>query len=64
MKVQDEQAAGRPAGRKRLAKSIYEPELLRLQRELVKLQDHVRRTGAKICVIFEGREHQGVRRGG
>ena len=41
---------------KRLKKAIYEEELVRLQRELVHLQDHVKRTGLKMCVIFEGRD--------
>ena len=45
--------------RKRLRKSIYEPELLRLQRELVKLQNHVRQNGLKVCVLFEGRDAAG-----
>ena len=44
---------------KRLSKNIYEPELLRLQRELVKLQSHVRNQGLKVCVIFEGRDAAG-----
>lgn len=44
---------------KRLPKDIYEPELLRLQRELVKLQDHVQREGLKVCVLFEGRDAAG-----
>lgn len=43
----------------RLKKSIYEPELRRLQRELVKLQDHVVQNGLKVCVIFEGRDAAG-----
>lgn len=43
----------------RLPKGIYEPELLRLQRELVKLQRHVRMKGLKVCVIFEGRDAAG-----
>jgi len=44
---------------KRLPKAIYEPELLRLQRELVKLQDHVRRNNMRVCVVFEGRDAAG-----
>jgi polyphosphate kinase 2 len=47
------------SGRRQLAKSIYEPELLRLQRELVKLQRHVQSEGLKICAIFEGRDAAG-----
>jgi len=44
---------------KRLRKAIYEPELRRLQRELVKLQDHVTRQGLRVCVVFEGRDAAG-----
>ncbi|MGI9607723.1 MAG: polyphosphate kinase 2 [Acidimicrobiales bacterium] len=47
------------SGRRRLPKSIYEPELLRLQRELVKLQNHIQRENLKVCVLFEGRDAAG-----
>ncbi|MCZ7529535.1 MAG: polyphosphate kinase 2 [Acidimicrobiia bacterium] len=43
----------------RLPKPIYEKELERLQRELVKLQDWVQAEGLKVCVIFEGRDAAG-----
>lgn len=43
----------------KLKRSFYEDELLRLQRELVKLQDHVVRTGMKVCIVFEGRDAAG-----
>jgi polyphosphate kinase 2 len=43
----------------RLKKKIYEKELDRLQLELVILQEWVRRTGARIVVIFEGRDAAG-----
>ncbi len=57
---QDESGNEGTKGRqKRLPKLIYEPELLRLQRELVKLQDHVARNGLKVCVLFEGRDAAG-----
>ena len=36
---------------KRLSKNIYEPELLRLQRELVKLQSHVR--NQRFSTVFD-----------
>ena len=45
--------------RKLLPKNFYESELTRLQRELVKLQDHVQREGLKVCVLFEGRDAAG-----
>ncbi len=38
---------------------VYEKELLKLQTELVKLQDWVKEKGKKIVVIFEGRDAAG-----
>jgi len=40
-------------------RGVYFRELLRLQGELVKLQDWVQHTGAKIVVLFEGRDSAG-----
>ncbi len=37
----------------------FEDQLKLLQIELVKLQEWVKRTGAKICVVFEGRDTAG-----
>jgi len=37
----------------------YEKELIRLQVELLKLQNHVKETGLKILMIFEGRDAAG-----
>ncbi|HSN37901.1 MAG TPA: polyphosphate kinase 2, partial [Arthrobacter sp.] len=45
--------------RKRLDLDVYETELLRLQAELVALQEWVRSTGARVLVIFEGRDAAG-----
>jgi polyphosphate kinase len=42
-----------------LDRSFYFKELLRLQRELIKLQDWVVATKAKIVVLFEGRDSAG-----
>lgn len=42
-----------------LPKKVYEKELLRLQIELVKLQEWVVATGARLVVIFEGRDAAG-----
>jgi len=47
------------AKRKRIPKPIYEAELERLQRELVKLQDWVRHKGLRVCILFEGRDAAG-----
>ncbi|MEM6624812.1 MAG: polyphosphate kinase 2, partial [Pseudomonadota bacterium] len=38
---------------------IYFQELLRLQSELIRLQDWVAATGEKIVVLFEGRDSAG-----
>ena len=42
-----------------LPRKLYERELLRLQTELVRLQEWVRSTGARLVVIFEGRDAAG-----
>lgn len=42
-----------------LPRKVYEAELFRLQTEFVKLQQWVRHTGARIVVIFEGRDAAG-----
>jgi len=44
---------------RKLPKSVYEAELYRLQTELVKLQEWVKATGARIVVVFEGRDAAG-----
>ncbi|PZS35977.1 MAG: polyphosphate kinase 2 [Pseudonocardiales bacterium] len=43
----------------RLRKSLYEPELFRLQAELVTMQEWLRDSGARIVVLFEGRDAAG-----
>jgi polyphosphate kinase 2 len=45
---------GAKLGRKR-----YETELARLQAELVAMQEWVKATGAKVCIVFEGRDTAG-----
>ena len=50
------QAAGRP---RKLPRQLYETELFRLQGELVKMQEWMRTEGARIVVIFEGRDAAG-----
>lgn len=42
-----------------LDRKVYFRNLLRLQAELIKLQDWVQHTGAKVCVIMEGRDSAG-----
>ena len=45
--------------RKKIPKKFYESELNRLQIELVKLQEWIKRKGLKVVVIFEGRDAAG-----
>lgn len=45
--------------RERMKRKAYESELEALQIELVKLQDWVRRSGARLVVLFEGRDAAG-----
>ena len=42
-----------------IPKRIYEKELQRLHLELLKLQQWVRKSGARIAIIFEGRDAAG-----
>ena len=42
-----------------LGRAVYEKELFRLQSELVTMQEWVREAGARIVVIFEGRDAAG-----
>ena len=43
----------------RLGRKEYERELERLHAKLVQVQSWVQRTGAKICIVFEGRDGAG-----
>lgn len=43
----------------KISTEAYEVELLRLQTELVKLQEWTRVSGVRIAVIFEGRDAAG-----
>ncbi len=44
---------------KKIDNDVYEAELFRLQTEFVKLQEWARHTGARIAVVFEGRDAAG-----
>jgi polyphosphate kinase 2 len=44
---------------RKLKRKEYEAELARLQGELVAMQEWVRSSGAKICIVFEGRDTAG-----
>ncbi len=52
-----EAAAGGPAPA--MSKKEFEKEMEKLQVELVKMQEWVKATGAKVCVLFEGRDTAG-----
>jgi len=56
-RAEDEQAV--TASRPRMKNKEYEKELRRLHEELVKLQQWVVHEGAKVCVVFEGRDGAG-----
>ena len=43
----------------KLGRKKYEAELARLQGELVAMQEWVKATGAKVCIVFEGRDTAG-----
>ncbi len=45
--------------RHKYPKKVYEPELFRLQEQLVRMEQWVADTGARIVVIFEGRDAAG-----
>jgi polyphosphate kinase len=47
------------SGPQKLPRRVYETELFRLQGELVRIQEWMRSTGARIVVIFEGRDAAG-----
>ena len=48
-----------PTAPPKLKEKEYEAELRRLQGELVAMQEWVKATGAKICIVFEGRDTAG-----
>ena len=58
--IQDLRYDGQPlTDTQKIARHIYFNELIRLQKELIKLQDWVVATGERIVVIFEGRDSAG-----
>ena len=48
-----------PQEPEKLTRKRFDKELLRLQRELVIMQEYVRAKGLKIVVVFEGRDAAG-----
>ena len=59
VKEQGKKAAQQLNGTRKLPRELYETELFRLQGELVKMQGWMRTAGARIVVIFEGRDAAG-----
>jgi polyphosphate kinase len=59
MELDDERLAGEANVRKNIDRKRYFKELLRLQGELVKLQDWVQFKKLKVVVLFEGRDSAG-----
>jgi len=53
------EGATEPSERPLMSRKVFEKELETLQEELVKLQEWVKFTGAKVCVLFEGRDAAG-----
>jgi polyphosphate kinase 2 len=51
--------SGTPGIPRRLPRADYERELLRLQGELVAIQEWVKSTGQRVVIIFEGRDAAG-----
>jgi polyphosphate kinase len=48
-----------PSGKAKMKRKEYEAELSRLQAELVAMQQWVKASGAKVCIVFEGRDSAG-----
>jgi polyphosphate kinase 2 len=46
-------------GEEKFPTRVYQKELLRLQEELVKMSEWVKETGARVVVVFEGRDAAG-----
>ena len=58
--VSDRPAPGAPLESKpKMSRKEFEKELVNLQVELVKMQEWVKATGAKVCVLFESRDAAG-----
>jgi polyphosphate kinase 2 len=51
--------ADAPPTTTKLPRTLYEKELLRLQTELVRMTDWIKRDGARVALVFEGRDAAG-----
>jgi polyphosphate kinase len=54
-----QKGAASPVALKKIPRRIYETELARVQVELVNMQEWVRTSGARVLVVFEGRDAAG-----
>jgi polyphosphate kinase len=54
-----ERSKGEPKPKEEMSGKDYEKEVRRLHEELVSVQEWVKRDGAKICIVFEGRDGAG-----
>ena len=52
-------SSGQPASAAPMKAKEYEREMRRLHGELVAMQEWVKATGAKVCIVFEGRDTAG-----
>jgi len=55
----DKSTKGAKDRKNKLPNDVYKAELFRLQTELVQLQEWVRETGARVVIVFEGRDAAG-----
>jgi polyphosphate kinase 2 len=58
-KSKSKSGAAAPEPAEKLKRKDYEAELARLHVEIVKLQEWVKATRAKVCILFEGRDGAG-----
>lgn len=57
--TQIEQTASLDAAQAKMSRKEFDKEIEKLQGELVTMQEWVKATGAKICILFEGRDAAG-----
>ena len=57
--AQDAETTADDGSSGKLGRKEYEAELAKLQGELVAMQEWVKATGAKVCIVFEGRDTAG-----
>ena len=58
-KLDGDTQTGGVNGQSKIGKKEYEAEILKLQVELVKLQEWVKATNARVVIVFEGRDAAG-----